>query len=146
MDYPGLDFAKLKYIDAYLLLIRKDQSHLDSGTDLTSTWLHLKIFHHWIKNSVSLTSKYSELLANHHGDLRSEEYLYPYPSRATFDSRILCSWSHSVMMYSYISPVCHTNVSTPFGYKDNQCIWHTMTYTWYHYRPSNSVSFGREPI
>ena len=139
MDYPSLGFAKLKYTDAYLLLIRRDQSHLHSCTDLTSTWLHPKIFRYWIRNSVSLTSKYSELLASHCGDLRLERYLYPYPSWATLNSKVLHSWSYSVIIYFYISPAYHTSISTPFGYEDNQCIWHTMTYTWYHYRPSNSV-------
>ena len=104
MDFSGSDFAKLKYTDAYLLLIRRDQSHLDSRTDLTSTWLYPKIFHRWIKNLDSLTSKYSELFVSHRGDLKSKGYLYPYPSRDTLDSRILHNWSFSVWMYSYILP------------------------------------------
>ena len=138
MDYSDLDFAKLKYTDAYLLLIQRDQSHLDSRTDLTSTWLHPKIFSHWIRNSVNLIPKYSELLVSHRGNLKSEGYLYPYPSRATLDNRVLRSWSHSVTIYSYISHSCHTNISILFGYEDNQRIWHTITYTWYHYHLSNS--------
>ena len=93
MDYLDSDFAKLKYTETYVLLIRRDQSHLDSYTDLISTWLHPKIFHHWIRNSVSLALKYSELLANHLDNLRSERHLYPYPSRAILDSRVLYNWS-----------------------------------------------------
>ena len=146
MNYLDLNFAKLKYTDAYLLLIRRGQSHLDSCTHLKSTWLYPKIFYHWIKNSVSPTPKYSELLASHRGDLRSEGYLNPYPSGAILDSRVLCSWSCSVMIYSYISPRCHTSISIPFDYENNQCIQHTTTYTWYRYHPCNSVSFGRKLV
>ena len=51
MDYPGLGFDKLKYTNAYLLLIQRGQSYLDSCTDLISNWLHPEIFHHWIRNS-----------------------------------------------------------------------------------------------
>ena len=146
MDYSNPNFAKLKYTDAYLPLIWRNQSHLDSCTDLISTWLYPKIFHHWIRNSVSLVSKYSEFFVSHRDDLRSEGYLYPYPLQAILDSRVLYSWSYSVMMYSYISPACYTSVSILFDYEDNQYIWHTMIYTWYRYRPSNSVSFGRKPV
>ena len=96
MDYLDSNFAKLKYTDAYLLLIQRGQFHLDSCIDLISTWLYPKIFYYWIKNSVSLASKYSELLASHRGDLRSEGHLYPYPSRAILDSRVLRKWSRSV--------------------------------------------------
>ena len=107
MDYSDPDFAKLKYPNTYLLLIRRGQSHLDSRTDFTSTWLHPKNFYHWIKNSVSPALKYSEFFASHRGDLKSEGHLYPYPSRTILDNRVLCSWSCSVMMYSYISPACY---------------------------------------
>ena len=58
----------------------------------TSTWLCLKIFHLWIRNSVSPISKHSELLASHRSDLRSKRYLCLYSSRAAFDSRALCRW------------------------------------------------------
>ena len=146
MDYSGTGFAKLKYIDTLTPTNSEGSIHIDSHTDLISTWLHLKIFHHWIRNSISLTPKYSELLVSHHGDFKSEGYLYLYPSQAVLDSKVLCSWLCSAMMYSYISSACHTSISTPFGYEDNQCIWHTTTYTWYRYHPSNSVSFDRELI
>ena len=96
MDYPEQDFTKLKYSDVLTLILQRDQSHLDSYTDVISTWLYPKIFHHWIKNSSSPISKHSELFASHHGDLRSERYLYPYPLQATFDSRVLHSWSRLV--------------------------------------------------
>ena len=144
MDYLDPDFAKLKYTYAYLLLIQRGQSHLDSHTDLISTWLHPKIFYYWIKNSDSLTSKYSELLANYHSNLKSEGHLYPYPSRVTLDRRVFRVWSYSMMMYSYISPACHISIFIPFGHKDNQHIWYTMIYTWYRYCPSNSVWFDHE--
>ena len=144
MDYLGSGFAKFKYIDT--LTPTNSVGSIPSwlSTDLISTWLHPEIFHHWIKNSFNLIPKYSELLASHHGDLRSEGYLNPYPSWAILDNRVLYSWS--VTMYSYISPTWHTSVFTPFGYEDNQYIWHTMIYTWYRYHPNNSVSFDREPI
>ena len=95
MDYPDPDFTKLKYTDAYLLLIRRGQSYLDLCTDLLS-WLHSEIFCHWIRNSVSPASKYSKLLASHCGDLRSEGHLYPYLFGVTLDSRVLQSWSYSI--------------------------------------------------
>ena len=43
--------------------------------------------------------KYSMLLASHHGDLKSEGHL----SRATFDSRVLHSWSRSMRC----TPISH---------------------------------------
>ena len=91
--------------------IMSSQSHLDSYTDLTSTWLYLKIFYHWIKNSGSLAPKHSELLVSHHGDLRSEGYLYPYPLWATLDSRVLHSWSYSVR-YTHTSHLYTIPVSS----------------------------------
>ena len=60
MDYPDQNFAKLKYTDAYLLLIQMDQFYLDSHTDLISIWLHPVSFCYWIKNSDDPVLKYSE--------------------------------------------------------------------------------------
>ena len=96
MDYPDQDFTELKHTDAKLLLIQRDQFHLDLHTNFASTWLCPKIFHHWIKNSDSLAPKYSELLASHRDNLRSEGYLYLYLSQATLDSKVLSNWLCSV--------------------------------------------------
>ena len=112
MDYPDQSFTELKYTDAYLLLIQRGQFHLDSHTDLISTWLHSITFHHWVRNSNDLILKYSELLTSHHDGLRSEGYLYPYPSWATLDSRVLSTWSCSMWRYFYILSVCHNSIST----------------------------------
>ncbi len=56
-------------------------------TDFASTWLHPVTFRSRIKNSASSVPKYSKLLANHCGDLRSEGYLHPYPLGTSLDSR-----------------------------------------------------------
>ena len=85
-DYPGQDFAKLKY-DCTQLLNWSGQSHLDTRTDKSSTWLHPTAFRYWIRNSGSPVSKCSELLASHRGGLRSEGYLYSYSIRVNLDSR-----------------------------------------------------------
>ena len=113
MDYPGQNFNKLKYNDTSTPIIQRDQSHLDLHTYYASTWLYPVAFHHYIRNIDSLVPKHSELLASHYSDLRSEEHLYPYDSWAAFDSRTLSRWvTCSVMIYSYISPVCHISITT----------------------------------
>ena len=89
MDYPSQDFTKLKYSNALSPIIWRSQSHFDSHIDFASTWLYPVVFHHYIKNVDSLIPKHNELLANHHGDLRSEEHLCLYPLWASFDSRVL---------------------------------------------------------
>ena len=130
MDYLDPSFTKLKYSDALYRIIQRGQSHLNPRTDFTSTWLYPVAFCHCIKNAGSPAPKYSKLLASHYGDLRSERHLCPYTSQATLDSRVLHRWvTYSTMMYSYISHVCHTCISTLFDYKDNQPIWYTMIYT-----------------
>ena len=63
-----------------------------------------KIFRYRIKNSDSLTSKHSELLASHQGSLKSERHMYPYTIRVTFDSRVLWKWSYSVKCTSINHP------------------------------------------
>ena len=116
IDYPGQGFTKLKYSDTSAPIIRRGQSYLDPHTNFTSTWLYLIAFHHCIRNTDSLTLKHSELLTSHYGDLRSEGYLCPYTSWAARDSRALSRWvTYLVMMYSHISSVCHTSVSTLLG-------------------------------
>ena len=125
-DYTNQDFTKLKHSVALSPKIRSSQSHFDLHIDFTSIWLCPKIFHYWIKNLDSLTSKHSKLLANHHNDLRSKGHLYPYPLWAAFDSRALCSLITFSEMYSYTFFACHTSVSTLLDYKNNQLIWHTM--------------------
>ena len=116
MDYPGQDFIKLKYSDTSAPIIWRDQFHLNLHTDFASTWLSPIAFNHCIRNIESPTSKDSELLASHYCDLRSERHLCPYTSRAALDSRALSRWVTCFMMiYSYISPVCHTSVSTLLG-------------------------------
>ena len=77
IDYSN-PVTKLKYSDALPPINQRGQSHLDSYTDFTSTWLCPKIFHHWIKNLGNPVSKHSELLVSHQGDLKFEGYLYPY--------------------------------------------------------------------
>ena len=89
MDYPYQDFIKLKYNDTPTPIIRRGQYHLDPHTDFVSTSLYPIAFRHYIKNSDSPTSKYSELLASHYSDLRSEGYLCPYALRVAFDSKML---------------------------------------------------------
>ena len=37
IDYPGQDFAKLKYSDTSTLIIQRDQSHLDPHIGFIST-------------------------------------------------------------------------------------------------------------
>ena len=64
MDYPSSNFAKLKYTDTLTPTNSEGQSYLNSCTDLTSTWLHPKIFRHWIINSDNPVPKYSKLLAS----------------------------------------------------------------------------------
>ena len=116
MDYPDQNFAKLKYSDTSTPIIWRGQSHLDLRTDFASTWLYPVAFRRYIRNSDSLTLKHSELLASHYGNLRSEGYLYLCISRVAFDSRTLSRWvTCSVMVYPYISPVCHTSITTLFG-------------------------------
>ena len=95
MDCPGQHLTKLKH-KAFSPISWSCQFHLDLRTDFTSTWMYPKIFRSWIKNLDSLAPKHNELLVSHHGDLRSEGYLYPYPFGVTLDSRVLQSWSHSV--------------------------------------------------
>ena len=96
MDYHDRDFTELKYTD--ILTPTYLEGSIPSWLihQLLKYWLCPKIFHHWIKNSDSLASKHSELLASHRGDLRLEGHLYSYRFRITFDSRVLRSWSHSV--------------------------------------------------
>ena len=82
------------------------------------SWLTLRLhkyltvpknLHHRIKNLDSLTSKHNELLASHQGSLKSEGHIYPYPIRATLNSRVLWKWSRSVKYtptyYPYAIPV-----------------------------------------
>ena len=144
MDYSDQDFTKLKYTDAYLLLIQRDQFHLDSHTDLISTWLHPVTFYHWIRNLDGLVLKYSELFISHRGGLRSEGYLYPYPSRATLD-RECSTHGHD---WCECTPTFYLNAITVSPYflikriiNSYSTQWPT---SWYRYRPSNSISFGRE--
>ena len=94
-----------------LQLIRRGPSHFDSHTDLTSTWLHLKIFRYWIKNSVSPILKYSELLASHHGDLISEGHLYPCPSQATLT--VECSIVNHIQWWCTLISHLHTVPVSP---------------------------------
>ena len=116
IDYPDQSFTKLKYTNTSTSIIRRGQSHLDPHTDFTSTWLYPVAFHHCIRNSDSLTPKHNEFLASHYVDLRPEGYLYPCISRAALDSRMFSRWvTCSMMMYPYISPVCHTSITTLFG-------------------------------
>ena len=116
IDYPSQSFTKLKYSDISAPIIWRDQSHLDLHTNFTSTWLYPVAFCHCIKNPNSPVPKHSELLTSHYGDLRSEGHLCPYASRAALNSRTLSRWvTCSVMMYSYISSVCHTCVITLLG-------------------------------
>ena len=90
-----------------------DQSHLDSHSDFTSTWLYPKTFHHWIKNSDSLAPKHSELLVSHRDSFKSEGHIYPYPISAILDSRVLQKWSCSVKCtptyHPYAMPCHHTS-------------------------------------
>ena len=104
MDYLDQDFIKLKYNDTSTSIIWRDQSHLDPHIDFSSTWLYPIAFRHCIKNSDSLVSKHSELLASHYGDLRTEGYLCPYTSRAALDSRVFNRW---VTCSVTISPTSH---------------------------------------
>ena len=130
IDYLGSNFTKLKYSDVLTPIIWRDQSHLDLHTNFISTWLYLVAFHHCIKNIGSLVPKYDELLTSHYDDLRYEEQLCLYILRAALDSLVLNRWVIcSMMMYSYISPVCHTSIFTLFSYEDNQPMWHTTIYT-----------------
>ena len=128
------------------MLIWRDQFHLDSHADFASTWLYSKIFYHWIKNSDSLTSKYSELLVSHHGDLSLKGHLYLYPSWATFDSRVLSSWSRSMRCtptsHLYIIPVSpHLLITRITNTYDTQ---RSTLDKYYHL--NNSISFSRELI
>ena len=92
IDYPDQDFTRLRYSNALTLIIWKNQSHLDLHTNFTSTWLYPVVFRHCIRNIDSPTSKYSELLADHCGDLKSDRHLYLYPSWAALDSRAFHRW------------------------------------------------------
>ena len=113
MDYRDQDFTKLKYSNASAPIIRKDQFYLDLHTNFISIWLYPVFFHHCIRNTDSLALKYSELLASYYDDLRSKRYLCPYAPRAALDSRVLSKWvTCSIIMYSFISSVCHTSIST----------------------------------
>ena len=130
IDCPDRDLTQLNRIIHQLLKCGGINPILIHTLTTTSTWLCSEIFHHWIRNSDSLTSKYTELLISHDDDLRSKGYLCPYSSRATFDSRVLSRWvTYFMMMYSYISSICYTSISTLFGYEDNQPIWYKMTNT-----------------
>ena len=145
MDYPDQDFTELKYTDILTPTYSEGSIPSDLHTDFVSIWLCPKIFHHWIRNSGSLIPKHSELLVSHCGDLRLEGYLYPYPSWATIDSRVLSSRSHSVRC----TPTSHLHaipVSPCSLVKRTTNLWHTTTYTWYVYHPSNSISFDRKLI
>ena len=106
----GQDLTKLKH-KAFSLISWSDQFHLGSCTDFTSIWLCLETFQSWIKNLGSLAPKHNELLASHHGDLRSEGYLYPYPFRVILDSRVLQSWSRSVKH----TPIFHLHAIPAIG-------------------------------
>ena len=111
MDYPDQGFTQLKYSDTSTPIIQRDQSYLDPHIDFICTWLYPIAFCHCIKNSDSPIPKHSELLASHYSDLKSEGHLYPYVSWVALDSRMLSRWvTCSVMMYPYISPICHTSV------------------------------------
>ena len=144
-DCPDQDFSKLKH-KAFSPIFWSGQFHLNSCTDFTSTWLCPKSFWSWTKNLGSLVPKHSELLASHHGDLRLEGHLYSYPFGVTLDSRVLWNWSRSVKytptfyLYAISASPCSL-----FKRMTND-IWHTMIYTWYVYRLSNSISFDRELI
>ena len=130
MDYPDQDFTELKYSDALTPIIWRNQSHFDPHTDFVSTWLYLVAFRYCIRNVGSPALNHSELLASHYDDLRFERHLCPYALQSTVDSRALSRWVIClVMIFSYISPVCHISVSIFFSYEDNQSIWGTMIYT-----------------
>ena len=146
MDYPGQGFTELKHTDTltptYLEGLIPSWFH----TVFTSTWLCSEVFHLWIRNSVSPAPKHSELLASHRGDLRSEGHLYPYPSRATLDSRVLSSWSHSVRCtptsHLHTIPVSsHSLIKRTINVHDTQ--WSILDN---HYCPNNSISFDRELV
>ena len=95
----GLSWSRFYLIEIQRSIIFKiwsGQSYFYSHTDFTNTWWYLEIFHHYIRNIGSPAPKHSELLASHRGDLRSEGYLYSYSSRATFGSRVFCSWPNLV--------------------------------------------------
>ena len=140
MDYPGQDFTKLKYSDTSTPIIQRDQSYLNPHTDFASTWPYSVAFHHCIKNSDSLAPKYSEFLASHYGDLRSERYSYSYVSRAAFDSRMLASesliqWRCILTSHLYAIPVSpHSLVkrtTNPYGTQWpslDKCHHSVMTY------------------
>ena len=72
------------------------QSHLDSHSDFTSTWLYPKTFHNWIRNLDNPALKHGELLASHRDSLRFKGHIYPYSIKATPDSRVLRKWSRSM--------------------------------------------------
>ena len=90
-DCPGQGLTKLKY-KAFSSISWSGQFYFNSRTDFTSTWLYQNIFRSWIRNLDSSVLKHSELLASHHGDLKSKRCLCPYPSWATLNSRALCRW------------------------------------------------------
>ena len=116
MNYLDQDFIKLKYSDASASIFQRDQFYLDPHTDFISTWLYLVAFCHYIRNIDSLALKHSELFASYYDDLRFEKHLYPYTLRAALNSRTLSRWVIClVMMYSYISLMCHISISTLFG-------------------------------
>ena len=116
MNYPDSSFTKLKYSVVLTLIIQRNQSHLDPHIDLVSTWLYPIIFCDCIKSIDSSSPKHNELLASHYSDLRFERYLYLYASWTALDRGILYRWvTYSVMMYSYISPVCYISVSILLG-------------------------------
>ena len=145
-DYPDQDFAQLKHSDTLTFIIWRGQSHLNSHTDFTSTWLYPVAFHHYIRNINSLTSKYSELLASHYSNLRSEGHLCPYPSRATLDSRVLHSlitvqWWCTLTSHLYtisMSPYFLVTKISPYGTQ-----WFILDKYYY---PSNNVSFSHEQV
>ena len=85
MDYLGPNFTKLKYTNVLTPESGSINLILTYTPTTISTWLCPKIFYHWTRNLDSSAPKHSELLVNHHGDLRSEGHLYPYSSRATLD-------------------------------------------------------------
>ena len=126
MDYPGQDFAILKTPRDISPISWSGQSHLDTHTKKSSTWLHPASFlTPWIRNSSSPVPKYSELLASHRGGLRSKGHLCPYSFGIALDSRATLMRSRSVRIIFHLHVISATLASWLRG---QPTIWHTSTY------------------
>ena len=124
-DYPDQDFAKLKH-DCTQLLNWSGQSHLDTRTDKSSTWLHPAAFRHWIKNSGSPMPKCSELLVGHRSGLRSEGQLYLYSIEANLDNRKSSGVGHVQCRYTLTSHLYAILVSPHFLVKRTTNLYDTQ--------------------